>query len=83
MIMFDLFGVDQDRFVEVTKYTTTQLIAIISLLLDKKIISEEEFNQYIKIAEKQVEESFQNKKLEQEKEFKENNPIMAKMFGIE
>jgi len=81
--MFDLFGVDQDRFVEVTKYTTTQLIAIISLLLDKKIISEEEFNQYIKIAEKQVEESFQNKKLEQEKEFKENNPIMAKMFGIE
>jgi len=81
--MFDLFGVDQDRFVEVTKYTTAQLVAIISLLLDKKIISEEEFNQYIKMAEKQVEESFQNKKLEQEKEFKENNPIMAKMFGIE
>ena len=81
--MFDLFGVDQDRFVEVTKYTTTQLVAITSLLLNKKIISEEEFNQYIKMAEKQVEESFQNKKLEQEKEFKENNPIMAKMFGIE
>jgi len=81
--MFDLFGINQDRFVEVTKYTTTQLVAIISLLLNKKIISEEEFNQYIKIAEKQVEESFQNKKLEQEKEFKENNPFMAKMFGIE
>ena len=81
--MFNLFGVDQDMFMEVTKYTTTQLVAIISLLLDKKIISEEEFNQYIKIAEKQVEKSFQKEKLEQEKEFKENNPIMAKMFGIE
>jgi len=81
--MFNLFGVDQDMFMEVTKYTTTQLVAIISLLLDKKIISEEEFNQYIKIAEKQVEKSFQKEKLEQEKEFKENNPFMAKMFGIE
>ena len=81
--MFNLFGVDQDMFMEVTKYTTTQLVAIISLLLDKKIISEEEFNQYIKIAEKQVEESFQKEKLKQENELKENNPIMAKMFGIE
>jgi len=81
--MFNLFGVDQDRFVEVTKYTTIQLVAIISLLLDKKIISEEEFNKYIKIAEEQVEESFQNKKLEQEKELKENNPFFAKMLGIE
>ena len=81
--MFNLFGVDQDMFMEVTKYTTTQLVAIISLLLDKKIISEEEFNQYIKIAEKQVEESFQKEKLKQENELKENNPFFAKMLGIE
>jgi hypothetical protein len=79
----DIFNVDNDNFITTIKEITIQLTTLNLILLNQKIITPEQYNEYKKVAETIVEKTF-NDKLEKEKqEFKEKYPIIASLFDVE
>lgn len=81
--MLDIFGVDNDKFIETTKELTSHLAALETILIEKGIIKEDEFNLYLKATREQINKRIELNKLEQERKLKEENPIFAKLCGIE
>jgi len=77
--MFDgLFSVDNERFENTSKHLAIYLSAVIQILVDKKIVTEEEFHEYKLIAEEVIEKQFSEAKEQRRKEFEEKYPKLSR-----
>lgn len=76
--MFDLFNVDEDRFIKISKHLMAQFVTLANILIDKKIVTEQEYLEYLNIAEQEVENIFEKEKEKQIKKFKEEYPVFYK-----
>jgi hypothetical protein len=77
--MFDgLSGVDNERFENTSKHLAIYLSAVVQILINKKIITEEEFHKYILNTEEIIEKQFSEVKKQRRKEFEEKYPKLSK-----
>jgi TPP-dependent pyruvate/acetoin dehydrogenase alpha subunit len=78
----DPFGVDNETFEKVTVDLSVSLATIISILIEKKIVTEEEYEEYRKACEELINKSVNDTKEQKKKEFEEQYPKLFKAFGL-
>ncbi len=80
--MFDLFGfgLDTEKYINDVKNTSIHLDAIWSVLLDKKIITDKEYTQYMNKAKQEVEAIFENAVQEKREEMKKEYGFLEKFL---
>lgn len=79
--MFDLFNTGATNAMEEKfKEIVTQLTAITVILVEKKIVSEDEFSEFKEVARTMADKAFKDAKDEATKQFEKEFPVFSQFF---
>ena len=81
--MFDFYGGNHEALVNSMKVVSIELSAIAQILIDKNVVSEEEYLQYKNKFKQITEDIFAAEIKKQEDKFKQENPLVSKLFGLD
>ena len=76
----DLFGIDKIKIQESTRMTAVALSAVSMILLEKGIVTNEEFEKYIQEAGEMIDKNIADKLKQQDQELKEKFPLLHDLF---